>query len=156
VADSEVRHTLYRYCRLLDERDLDALMAQVYLPNAMDDRRRGKPLTGHQEIRAYFERAFVSVAATAHLLSNVEVTITGDHAVAHSRVTAYHWTYGGEPARPADFVLIGTYDDELMHTADGWRISRRVVGALGPAGLVAGALPEIFAGFGGHDASSIT
>ena len=40
-----------------------------------------------------------------------------------------------DPARPADFVLLGSYDDELVRTTDGWRIRRRVVGALGPGGL---------------------
>jgi ketosteroid isomerase-like protein len=156
VAASEVRRTLYAYCRLLDERDLDAVINRVYLPDAVDDRRRGTPLVGHEQIRQYFERAFETVAATAHLLSNVEVSIDGDRATAYSRVTAYHWTFGGEPTRPADFVLLGSYDDELARTPDGWRISRRVVGALGPSGLAAGALPEIFAGFGGSTSSSAT
>jgi ketosteroid isomerase-like protein len=156
VSDSEVRRTLYAYCRLLDERDLDAVISRVYLPDAVDDRKRGTPLTGHEQIRQYFERAFETVAATAHLLSNVEVSVDGDRATAYSRVTAYHWTYGGDPARPADFVLLGSYDDELVRTAEGWRISRRVVGALGPTGLAAGALPEIFAGFGGTASSSAT
>jgi hypothetical protein len=155
----EVRRTLYAYCRMLDERNLDGLMRQVYLLDAVDDRKRGEPLTGHEQIRAYFERAFEQVDATAHLLSNIEVTIDGDRAdraSAYSRVTAYHWMAGGDPVRPADFVLLGSYDDELLRTPDGWRISRRVVGALGPAGLAAGELPAVFAGFGGTATSSLT
>lgn len=83
------------------------------------------------------------------MLSNVDVAIDGDRAHAYSRVTAYHWMFGGEPVRPADFVLLGSYDDVLQRTDAGWRIARRVVGALGQAGLSAGALPEVFAGFGG-------
>jgi hypothetical protein len=152
----EVRRTLHAYCRMLDERDLDGLMRLVYLADAVDDRKRGQPLAGHGQIRAYFENAFEHVAATVHLLSNIDVTIEDDHASAYSRVTAYHWMTGGDPVRPADFVLLGSYDDELLRTPEGWRISRRVVGALGPAGLAAGVLPEVFAGFGGTDASSLT
>jgi hypothetical protein len=152
----EVRRTLHAYCRMLDERDLDGLMRLVYLPDAVDDRKRGEPLAGHGQIRAYFERAFGHVAATAHLLSNMDVRIEDDRAWAYSRVTAYHWMAGGDPVRPADFVLLGSYDDELLRTPDGWRISRRVVGALGPAGLAAGELPAVFAGFGGADTSSLT
>lgn len=154
--EDDVRRTLYAYCRMLDERDLGELMNRVYLPDAVDDRKRGAPLTGHEQIRGYFERAFEQVAATAHLLSNVEVTVDGGRAASYSRVTAYHWMSGGNPARPADFVLLGSYDDELLLTPDGWRISRRLVGALGPAGLVAGELPEVFRGFGGAAASSLT
>jgi hypothetical protein len=152
----EVRRTLHAYCRLLDERDLDGLMRLVYLPDATDDRKRGAPLAGHQQLRAYFERAFVHVAATAHLLSNIDVTIEGERGRAYSRVTAYHWLHGGDSVRPADFVLLGSYDDELVRTAHGWRISRRTVSALGPAGLAAGELPAVFAGFGGTEGSSLT
>lgn len=152
--EAAIRRTLHAYCRLLDERDLDELMSRVYLQDAVDDRQRGTPLAGHEQIRQYFERAFVHVGATAHLLSNIDVTVDGDRATSYSRVTAYHWMPDGEPVRPADFVLLGSYDDELQRTPAGWRISRRVVGALGPAGLGAGQLPEVFAGFGGKDSAS--
>jgi hypothetical protein len=151
----EVRRTLHTYCRLLDERDLDELMRRVYHPQAVDDRRRGEPLRGHEQIKGYFARAFEQVAATAHILSNVDVTFTAsDAATAYSRVTAYHWMFGGDPVRPADFVLLGSYDDELALTPNGWRITRRRVGALGPAGLSQGQLPAVFAGFGGASSPS--
>jgi ketosteroid isomerase-like protein len=150
-----VHRTLHAYCRLLDERDLDELMQRVYLPDAVDDRKRGTPLHGHEQIRRYFATAFEEVAATAHLLSNIDVEIDPDglRATAYSRVSAYHWMHGGDPVRAADFVLLGSYDDVLVHTDDGWRIARRVVGALGQAGLSQGSLPAVFAGFGGAGAS---
>lgn len=153
AVEDEVRRTLHDYCRLLDERDLDELMRRVYRPDATDDRKRGTPLRGHVEIRAYFAKAFELVASTAHLLTNVDISVDGDTATSYSRVTAYHWLSGGDPVREADFVLLGSYDDTLVHTADGWRISHRVVGALGPAGLGHGTLPAAFAGFGGASPS---
>jgi ketosteroid isomerase-like protein len=156
VADAdEVRRTLHSYCRLLDERDLDGLVRRVYLPDAVDDRKRGAPLKGHEEIRRYFATAFEHVASTAHLLSNIEIDIAADggRATAYSRVTAYHWIPGGDPVRAADFVLLGSYDDVLVRTDDGWRIAHRVVGALGQAGLGQGTLPTVFAGFGGAPAA---
>jgi ketosteroid isomerase-like protein len=150
VSESDqVRRTLHNYCRLLDERDLDQLLRRVYTSDAVDDRKRGEPLRGHEQIRGYFARAFDHVGATAHLLSNADVVVDGDRASAYSRVTAYHWLVGGDPVRPADFVLLGSYDDALVRTAEGWRITRREVGALGPSGLSAGTLPEVFRGFGG-------
>jgi ketosteroid isomerase-like protein len=152
-ATDEIRATLHAYCRLLDERRLDDLVVRVYAPDAVDDRRRGTPLRGRAEIRAYFARAAGHLRATAHLITNVDVTLTdADHAAATSRVLAFHWTpeSADDPLAPADFVLLGSYDDELVRTAEGWRIARRVVGALGPAGLAAGRLPEVFAGFGGR------
>ncbi|MCU1656992.1 MAG: hypothetical protein JWO57_1648 [Pseudonocardiales bacterium] len=147
----EVRRTLHAYCRLLDERNLAELVQRVYTADAVDDRKRGAPLSGPAEIRGYFARSFEHVTATAHILSNVDVDVSGSRATAYSRVTAYHWMIGSDPGRPADFVLLGSYDDDLSRTPDGWRISRRVVGALGPTGLAAGVLPDVFAGFGGTD-----
>jgi ketosteroid isomerase-like protein len=145
----EVRRTLHAYCRLLDERDLDKLLQLVYLPDAIDDRKRGAPLRGHAQLHDYFASAFEHVAATAHLLSNVDIDIDGNRASAYSRVTAYHWTRGGDPVRAADFVLLGSYDDVLVRTDAGWRIAQRTVSALGRAGIGQGVLPDVFAGFGG-------
>jgi ketosteroid isomerase-like protein len=158
AVEDEIRRTLHAYCRLLDERDLDELMRRVYLPDAIDDRKRGAPRRGHAEIRSYFAKAFEHVAATAHLLSNIDIDVAPDAptATSYSRVTAYHWMFGGEPVRAADFVVLGSYDDELVHTEEGWRIRHRVVGALGPAGLSQGILPPVFAGFGGAPAPSRT
>lgn len=151
AVEDEIRRTLHAYCRLLDERDLDALVLRVYLPDATDDRKRGTPARGHAEIRAYFARAFEHVAATAHLLTNIDIEVSPDAttATSSSRVLAYHWLFGGEPVREADFVLLGCYDDALVRTDDGWRIAHRVVGALGQGGLAHGTLPSVFAGFGG-------
>ncbi len=150
-ADAEIRRTLHTYCRMLDERDLGRL-EQVYLPTATDDRKRGTPLAGIGELRAYFQRSFEHVEYTAHMLSNVDIDLhaDGERATVYSRVSAYHWLSGGDPVRPADFLLLGSYDDELVRTDDGWRISSRVVGALGQAGLAAGSLPAVFSGFGGN------
>ena len=158
AVEDEIRRTLHAYCRLLDERDLDELMRRVYLPDATDDRKRGAPLHGRAEIRGYFANAFEHVAATAHLLSNVDIEVAPDAQTAksYSRVTAYHWRFGGETVRAADFVVLGSYDDELVRTEDGWRIKRRVVGALGQAGLSHGTLPQVFAGFGGTSVPSRT
>jgi ketosteroid isomerase-like protein len=158
AVEDDIHRTLHAYCRLLDERDIDELMRRVYLPDAVDDRKRGTPLRGHDEIRGYFASAFEHVASTAHLLSNIDVEVSqdGTRATSYSRVTAYHWMYGGEPVREADFVVLGSYDDELVRTDDGWRIARRVVGALGQAGLSQGTLPPVFAGFGGAQAASAT
>ena len=150
----EVRRTLHAYCRLLDARDFDGLVARVYSEDAIDDRKRGRPLRGRAEIAEYFRRASTHLQATAHLLTNVEVDVDTDAgtATASSRVIACHWSIAPDDqpaARPADFVLLGSYDDVLRLTSDGWQITHRVVGALGPAGLLAGSLPAVFAGFGG-------
>jgi ketosteroid isomerase-like protein len=155
AAADQVRSTLHAYCRCLDGFDLDALLDEVYAPDVVDDRHHGAPLSGHQDvlqghedIRRYFTRAFESVEALAHMLTNVDVYVDGDRADASSRVLAFHWlrsTSDQGPTRPADFVMMGTYDDELRRTPDGWRITRRDVSMLGLSGLALGTFPAALA-----------
>jgi ketosteroid isomerase-like protein len=149
-----VRRTLHTYCRLLDERRLDDLVVEVYAQDAVDDRQRGEPLRGRQEIHDYFAHALQRLRATAHLLTNVDVTVdaAGQAATATSRVIALHWSDPRAPggSEAADFVLVGSYADELRLIDGAWLIVRRTVAALGPTGLAVGALPQVFAGFGGR------
>jgi ketosteroid isomerase-like protein len=150
-----VRGVLHAYCRLLDARDLPGLLDQVYAFDAVDDRRRAV-LHGHEAIREYFERAGSIIEGTAHFLVNVDIAVTGDEARASSRVLASHWFLDQAhlgPVRPSDCVLIGTYDDRLRRLPQGWRITRRTVGALGPGGLLMGQMPDAFRGFGGAPAA---
>jgi ketosteroid isomerase-like protein len=146
-----VRAVLHAYCRWLDARDVPTLLDQVYAVDAVDDRRR-TVLRGHGAIGEYFDRAEAIVESTAHFLVNVDIQVSGDTARASSRVLASHWFLDQAhlgPARPSDCVLIGTYDDVLQRLPQGWRITRRTVGALGPGGLLMGRMPEAFRGFGG-------
>jgi hypothetical protein len=151
--DSEaIRDVLHAYCRMLDTRELDGMLDQVYAADAVDDRRRGSPRRGLEEIRAYFEQSFPLLEATAHLLTNIEVHVDGDRARSYSRVLACHWFAANElmgKARPSECVLVGSYTDQLHRFSEGWRIVHREVDVLGPAGLLAGALPLAFRGFGG-------
>jgi ketosteroid isomerase-like protein len=155
AAADQIRATLHAYCRCIDGFDIDALLDEVYTPDAVDDRHLGAPLGGHQDvlhghddIRAYFSRAFESVEAIAHLLTNVDVWVEGERATTSSRVLAFHWlrsTSDQGPTRPADFVMMGTYDDQLVLTPDGWRISRRDVSMLGVSGFALGTFPGALA-----------
>jgi len=155
TAPDEVRATLHAYCRCIDAFDIDALLDEVYTPDAIDDRHRGAPLSGHQDvlrghedIREYFVRAFESVEGLAHLLTNVDVRVEDERAITSSRVLAFHWlrsTSDQGPTRPADFVMMGTYDDQLSLTPDGWRISRRDVSMLGVSGFALGTFPGALA-----------
>jgi len=146
-----VRAVLHAYCRLLDARDVPTLLDQVYAVDAVDDRRR-TVLRGHKAIGEYFEGAESIIEATAHFLVNVDIEVTGKTARAASRVLASHWFLNRAhvgPVRPSDCVLIGTYDDALERLPQGWRITHRTVGALGPGGLLMGEMPDLFRGFGG-------
>lgn len=60
--------------------------------------------------------------ATQHQLSAVAVTVDGDRAKASARFQATHWLYGA-PGGDV-WTLSGRYEYDLVHLADGWRVTR--------------------------------
>ena len=63
-----------------------------------------------------------TMPATKHMLSNVAIEVDGDTASATTYVHAV-LVVAAEPQVWVDAV--GQYDDELVRTADGWRIRAR-------------------------------
>jgi hypothetical protein len=85
-----------------------------------------------------------SFEATAHMITNIRISLDGDTATSSCYVTGWHWVKGGDmsPERGADFLFTAAYIDELRLEDAGWRISRRRVRRLGPSALTLGALPD--------------
>jgi hypothetical protein len=60
---------------------------------------------------------------TYHRLSNFTIAVDGDRGTAKSYVFAH---LQAVPDDPTSWVeALGHYDDELIRTPEGWRISRR-------------------------------
>ncbi len=84
--------------------------------------------TSHWTSRAEFKRDFGAFHevfdATQHMMTNHLVTMSGDTAAVH--------TYGSwrlirhAAGDPPVWDGTGYYDDQLVHTAEGWRIAKRV------------------------------
>jgi hypothetical protein len=147
----EIRALQHRYGRLLDLNQPHAVAHEVFTEDAIDDRGRVPVPVGRVAIEEMFTRALKQFAATAHVISNVEIELDGDEATSSTYVTAWHWSDDGTDAvvRPADFALIAVYEDALMRTSAGWRISHRRIRPLGVGGLAAGTMPDSIRGFGG-------
>ena len=107
-----------RYASAVDTRDIDRFLS-CFTPDArwysdVHDAR------GHQEIAEAMQRAATHLDAAQHVATNFEVTLDGDRATMRSCYIATHVKAPLEP-----YVLAGAYDDELVKTADGWRIRSR-------------------------------
>ena len=63
---------------------------------------------------------FPGLAASQHSLTNPRVVIDGDGATSTVYVTSEHVL---DPDGERWFTIGGVYDDELVRTPDGWRIS---------------------------------
>ena len=147
----EIRALQYRYGRLLDLNQPHAVAYEIFTEDAIDDRGRIPVPVGRQAIEDMFTRALKQFAATAHVISSVEIALDGDDATSATYVTAWHWNADGSDAtvRPADFALIAIYEDRLRRTAEGWRIAHRTIRPLGVGGLATGEMPSAIKGFGG-------
>lgn len=114
---------LHRYARALDDKDW-SLLATCFTADAVA--LYGAAL-GRQEGFAAIEKvcrtALGHLDSSQHMISNPEIRIDGDTATARCSVHAQH-TKAGTPGGD-NMTIGGTYRDELVRTADGWRIRRR-------------------------------
>jgi hypothetical protein len=67
--------------------------------------------------------AHQNMGPTYHRLSNFVIDVEGDRATARSYVHAILMVVPGDSANWVE--AIGSYDDVLVRTREGWRISRR-------------------------------
>jgi ketosteroid isomerase-like protein len=117
-----IEDLLVRYCRHLDEMDLDALAA-LFTPDCVVEYGPGRLMTSHgsAQLRSSLERMW-RWRRTAHHLANVEIDFGagGDDAVARSAVTAWHERPDGSTG-----TVLGRYTDHVRRLPAGWRIARR-------------------------------
>ena len=69
--------------------------SQIFTEDAIDDRGRIPVPVGRVAIEQMFTRALKQFAATAHVISSVEIELDGDEATSSTYVTAWHWNAGG-------------------------------------------------------------
>lgn len=131
---------LQHYCYCVDNNLPDAIAEEVFAPDAIDDHAYDR-WEGREQLRAAFTAIVNRFTATAHLLSNLRVRVEGDRATTHCYVTAWHWLPGGDEPE-TDFVVVGTYEDNLRRSDEGWRITFRRFRRVGPTPTALGPLPD--------------
>lgn len=111
-----VADVLTRYASSLDEQDWDRLTT-CFVPDAVAVLAGGPRLEGYAAIVEAVQLALGHYSATMHHLGNHEVEIDGDTARLRANLIATHVLEQGT------FTVGGVYREELVRTADGWRIS---------------------------------
>lgn len=116
----EIEQLLIRYCNANDSDDWDG-MASVFT-----EEQRTERAERYSKIRtlATTLMPIEKIKVEQHMLSNIEIKVDGDTATAFSACRVYIvGTRGDEPV----MLIRGiTYTDELVRTAEGWRIKERV------------------------------
>jgi hypothetical protein len=119
-AESDIEVLLLRYATAIDTRDW-GLFRRCFTDDAATDYGEVGSWRTLDEIARFMEDAHIGFAATNHMMSNIVVAVDGAEAGARSYVHAVL-------AFPDDagwIDCVGTFQDELVLTRDGWRIARR-------------------------------
>jgi len=121
IDEHAVQAVLLRYATALDTRDWGKLRS-CFVPDVVATYDSIGDLQGYEAVERLCRTALEPLAATQHVVSNVEVSIDGDRAAARCNLQSTHvrTTPSGD-----NFVIAGVYTDELIRTPDGWRIARR-------------------------------
>jgi ketosteroid isomerase-like protein len=128
VERAAITELITRYAVLNDSADCEAVAA-LYT----EDARMSRPVAPDQFIsgRAAILAAFTARPrrASRHVVANVLVTLDGeDRARAVSQILLYTGTAaedGGLPHLSGSSPLIGTWQDTLVKTPEGWRFTER-------------------------------
>lgn len=116
----DVAEVLVRYASGIDQRDWDRFRT-CFTDEVVADYQDIAVWHGVDEITAFMEAAHAGMGHTMHRITNIDVVVDGDRATARSYVDAVLLDLDGT----SGFNPVGFYDDELVRTADGWRIARR-------------------------------
>jgi len=120
----EIDDLLIRYTVAIDQKDWE-LLDTVYTPDAKVDYTESGGIKGeYPEVRAWLAKALAPFTMTQHLISNSVVNLDGDTATARTMVFNPMGTDDGKGGLNL-FYVGAWYVDELVRTADGWRIAER-------------------------------
>lgn len=120
----EIDDLLIRYATAVDTKDWD-LYETCFTPDAFIDYESAGGIKGKlPEVRAWLEKTLVMFPMTQHVVCNRSVDLDGDAATARS----VFYNPMGLPQEDSQILFFdgGYYNDKLIRTPDGWRISERI------------------------------
>jgi ketosteroid isomerase-like protein len=118
----EIQQVLNLYASALDKHQWSDL-EQVFTEDAVADFIGIGVCEGRQAITELVTGVLTQCAVTQHLLGNYMIDVDGDKATASCYLSAMHAGLGDYAAEI--FTVWGEYNDQLVRTADGWRIAHR-------------------------------
>ena len=136
----EIESVLRQYAWALDAREYDRL-DDVFTPDAFLDYTTAGGIKGsYPEVKQWLAEVLPGFPAYQHLISNAQVTVTGDTATSRA---AFYNPMGHDRAdgTRAYFHCGGEYHDQWVRTDKGWRIRDRFEQTVWMDGELPGAPP---------------
>jgi 3-phenylpropionate/cinnamic acid dioxygenase small subunit len=116
----DISELLVRYATGIDRRDWP-LFRTVFTDDCELDYGVIGVWNGVDAVAEFMEQTHAMAGHTMHRLSNQAITVDGDKAEARTYIDGLIMAADNESGVNA----IGFYDDEIVRTPDGWRITRR-------------------------------
>ncbi len=116
----DISELLLRYATGIDRRDWP-LFRTVFTDDCELDYGEIGAWKGVDAATEFMEQAHALLGQTMHRLSNMSITVDGDQGVVRTYLDGLMMA----PDNNIGVNAIGFYDDEVVRTADGWRIARR-------------------------------
>jgi ketosteroid isomerase-like protein len=118
----DIQRVLYDYAWACDNGDW-GLLKSVFTDDAhLDYASTQGPAGSRDEVVAWLEQSLSQVSLIQHVVSNLQIDLHGDRA----DVTAMFHCTVRLPGVDDMLVSGGYYQEELVRTADGWKIQRLV------------------------------
>jgi 3-phenylpropionate/cinnamic acid dioxygenase small subunit len=120
VDRQDISDLLVRYATGIDQRDWP-LFRTVFTDECELDYGEIGIWRGIDAVAEFMEQSHATAGHTMHRMSNQAIIVDGDKAEARTYVDAL--ILFGDNASGVN--AIGSYDDEIVRTNEGWRIARR-------------------------------
>jgi hypothetical protein len=118
----EIYELLARYARGVDSKDWE-LYKSVFTPDAFIDYSSAGAAAGpRDEVAAFLEEVFETIAMAQHYVTNVEIDLDGDRA----KVRAMFFNPMQLPGMAEQSSCGGYYHHDLVRTPEGWKSERLV------------------------------
>ena len=114
-----VGDVIIKYADSVDQLDYDRY-ASCFTDDVVVTGFSGGGFTGLTDYIPWWRAALGKYGRTQHMIGNIQVTVDGDRAHMRSYVQATH-EVPGEP--DVLLTLWAAYDDDLIRTPDGWKIT---------------------------------
>lgn len=122
MADDRIEQVLIRYTLACDRRDW-SLFDSVFVPDVVANYGGEYRLQGRDKLVRMIRHFLDDCGPSQHLLGNFRISVNGDRAESACYVRAAHAGRGEK--KSLVYEVWGEYVDQLVLTAEGWRISER-------------------------------
>ena len=123
----------HNYCWALDRNQWHEL-DDVFLPDATA-LLGARSADNRDEIKAICSNALTKLDDSQHIVATHQIQIDGDTATSRCYLHAQHIRQAADGG--PHYVVAGRYEDDLIRTADGWRIKHRTLAVMWTEGNLA-------------------